>query len=131
MSDKVMNTDINLEQSILGEVHIADEVVAIIAALAASEVEGVASTTGHMSSYIKRDIPKLLGMKNLSKGSKVDIVEGVVTVTLSVSLKYNYNVMEVSGKIQEKVKIAIENMTGLEVADVNIKVTAIDMDNQK
>ena len=110
-----------------GEVKIADEVVAIIAALAATEVEGVASMAGN----ITNELISRLGMKNLSKGVKVDELEGVVTVSLTLNLKYNYSVVEVSGKVQEKVKNAIENMTGLEVADVNIKVAGVEMENQE
>ena len=110
-----------------GEVKIADEVVAIIAALAATEVEGVASMAGN----ITNELISRLGMKNLSKGVKVDVLEGVVTVSLTLNLKYNYSVVEVSGKVQEKVKNALENMTGLEVADVNIKVAGVEMENQE
>ena len=110
-----------------GEVKIADEVVAIIAALAATEVEGVASMAGN----ITNELISRLGMKNLSKGVKVDVLEGEVTVSLTLNLKYNYSVVEVSGKVQEKVKNAIENMTGLEVADVNIKVAGVEMENQE
>lgn len=110
-----------------GEVKIADEVVAIIAALAATEVEGVASMAGN----ITNELISRLGMKNLSKGVKVDVLEGVVTVSLTLNLKYNYSAVEVSGKVQEKVKNAIENMTGLEVADVNIKVAGVEMENQE
>ena len=110
-----------------GEVKIADEVVAIIAALAATEVEGVASMAGN----ITNELISRLGMKNLSKGVKVDVLEGVVTVSLTLNLKYNYSVVEVSGKVQEKVKNAIENMTELEVADVNIKVAGVEMENQE
>ena len=109
-----------------GEVKIADEVVAIIAALAATEVEGVASMAGN----ITNELISRLGMKNLSKGVKVDVLEGVVTVSLTLNLKYNYSVVEVSGKVQEKVKNAIENMTGLEVADVNIKVAGVEMESR-
>lgn len=110
----------------LGEVKIADEVVAIIAALAATEVEGVASMAGN----ITNEVIGRLGIKNLSKGVKVDVLEGVVTVSLALNLKYNYSIMEVTGKVQDKVKSAVENMTGLEVADVNIKVAGIEMENQ-
>ena len=52
-------------------------------------------------------------MKNLSKGVKVDVLEGIVTVSLALNLKYNYSIVEVSARVQEKVKNAIENMTGL------------------
>ena len=107
----------------LGEVKIADEVVAIIAALAATEVEGVASMAGN----ITNDPIARLGMKNLSRGVKVDVLEGIVTVSLALVLKYGYNIMDVSAKIQEKVKAAVENMTGLTVADVNIRIAGVDM----
>lgn len=110
-----------------GEVKIADEVVAIIAALAATEVEGVASMAGN----ITNELVSKLGMKNLSKGVKVDVLGGVATVTLALNLKYNYSIMEISGKVQEKVKNAIENMTGLEVADVNIRVAGVEMDSRE
>ena len=111
------------EEKKIGEVQIADEVVAIIAGLAATEVEGVASMAGN----ITNELISRLGMKNLSKGVKVDVLEGVVTVSLSLNLKYNYSIMDVSAKVQEKVKNAVENMTGLEVADVNIKVAGVEM----
>ena len=110
----------------LGEVKIADEVVAIIAALAATEVDGVASMAGN----ITNEVIGKLGIKNLSKGVKVDVLEGVVTVSLALNLKYDYGIMEVTKKVQEKVKNAVENMTGLEVADVNIKVAGVEMEKQ-
>lgn len=110
-----------------GEIKIADEVVAIIAALAATEVEGVASMAGN----ITNELIGKLGMKNLSKGVKVDVLEGIVTVSLALNLKYNYSIVEVSARVQEKVKNAIENMIGLEVADVNIKVAGVEMESQE
>ena len=95
----------------LGEVQIADEVVAIMAGNAT------------------RELISKLGMKSLSKGVKVDVLEGVVTVALALNLKYGYSIMDVSAKVQEKVKASIENMTGLTVADVNIRVAGVDMEN--
>ena len=115
------------DDSSMGEVKIADEVVAIIAALAATEVEGVASMAGN----ITNELISRLGMKNLSKGVKVDVLEGVVTVSLALKMKYNYSIMDVSAKVQEKVKSAVENMTGLEVADVNVKVAGVEMESQE
>ena len=102
-----------------GEIKIADEVVAIIAALAS------------MAGNITNELIGKLGMKNLSKGVKVDVLEGIVTVSLALNLKYNYSIVEVSARVQEKVKNAIENMTGLEVADVNIKVAGVEMESQE
>ena len=111
------------EDENLGEVKIADEVVAIIAGLAAMEVDGVASMSGNAT----RELISKLGMKSLSKGVKVDVLEGVVTVSLSLNLKYGYSIKEITTKVQEKVKAAIENMTGLEVADVNIRVAGVEV----
>ncbi len=107
----------------IGEVKIADEVVAIIAGLAAMEVDGVASMAGNAT----RELIGRFGMKSLNKGVKVDVLEGIVTVSLALNLKYGYNIREITGKVQEKVKAAIENMTGLEVADVNIRVAGVQM----
>ena len=88
------------------------------------EVDGVSSMAGTST----RDLISKLGKKNLSKGVKVDVLDGVVTVSLSLNLRFGKNIMEVSSRVQEKVKAAIENMTGLEVADVNIKVEGVDED---
>ena len=105
----------------IGEVKIADEVVAIIAGLAAMEVEGVASMAGNAP----RELISKLGMKSLSKGVKVDVLDGIVTVSLTLNLLYGYGIKDISVKVQEKVKSSIENMTGLEVADVNIRVAGV------
>ncbi|MCI8835471.1 MAG: Asp23/Gls24 family envelope stress response protein [Ruminococcus sp.] len=108
----------------LGDVKIADEVVAIIAALAATETDGVSSMAGN----ITNELISKLGKKKLSKGVKVDVLEGVVTVSLALNLKYNYSIVDVTAKVQERVKSAIENMTGLEVADINIRVAGVEME---
>ena len=115
------------EVSGIGEVHIADEVVAIIAGLAATEVEGVAS----MAVNITNELVSKLGMKNLSRGVKVTVLEGVVTVDLTLNIEFGVNILQTSKKVQEKVKTSIENMTGLEVADVNIRIASVDMENEK
>lgn len=107
----------------LGEVQIADEVVAVIAGIAAMEVEGVSSMAGTTT----REIISKLGMKTLSKGVRVDVLEGIVTVSLALNLKFGTNIRTTTMKVQEKVKSAIENMTGLTVADVNIRVAGVDM----
>ncbi len=113
------------EKDKLGEVQIADEVVAIIAGLAATEVEGVDSMAGN----ITNELVGKLGMKNLSKGVKVDVTEEHVSVDLSLNLKYGYNIPEVGEKVQDRVKSAIENMTGLSVLDVNIRIASVNMEN--
>ena len=111
----------------IGEVQIADEVVTSIAGLAATEVDGVASMAGN----ITNELVSKLGMKNLSKGVKVEIVDSVVSVDLTLNIEYGMNILETSKKVQEKVKAAIENMTGLEVADVNIHIASVYMENEK
>ena len=126
MAKDEKNTYTIQNEASLGEVKIADEVVAIIAALAATEVDGVASMAGN----ITNEVIGKLGIKNLSKGVKVDVLEGVVTVSLALNIKYNYSIVDVTGKVQEKVNNAVENLTGLEVADVNIKVAGVEMEKQ-
>lgn len=105
----------------IGEVKIADEVVTVIAGLAATEVDGVASMGGN----ITNELVSKLGVKNLSKGVKVTVLEGVVTVDLTLNIEFGKNILEVSKKVQDKVKSSIENMTGLEVADVNIRIAGV------
>ena len=109
----------------LGDIIIMDEVIAVITGLAAMEVEGVASMAGDAT----RELISKLGIKSLSKGVKVDVIEDVVTVDAALNLKYGYNIKSVSAKVQEKVKVAIENMTGLTVADVNIRVAGIEVNS--
>ena len=112
------------EKEQIGEVQIADEVVAIIAGLAATEVEGVDSLAGNMSN----ELISKLGMKNLSRGVKVDVTEEHVSVHMSLNLKYGVSIPKVCEMVQEKVKNAIENMTGLSVLDVNIKIAGIHVE---
>ncbi len=110
------------EKDTIGEVQIADEVVAIIAGLAATEVEGVDSMAGN----ITNEWVSKLGMKNLSKGVKVEVTEEHVSVDLSLVIKYGYSIPAISEKVQDKVKSAIENMTGLNVLDVNIRIAGVN-----
>ena len=108
----------------LGEVQIADEVVATIAGLAATEVEGVASMAGNVT----KELIGKLGVKNLSKGVKVLVTDNNVDVDLALNIDYGYSIMKVSEKVQDRVKSAIENMTGLEVSMVNIRIMNVNMD---
>lgn len=112
------------ETNPIGSVVIADEVVAIIAGLAATEVEGVAS----MADNISRELVARLGMKNLSKGVRVEILDGEATVYMSLNIRFGYSIPQVSAKVQEKVAAAIENMVGMHVAGVNIKIAAVIVD---
>lgn len=111
----------------VGEVQIADEVVATIAGLAATEVEGVAS----MSSNITNELVSKLGMRNLSKGVKIDVNSNSVSVDLVLTLEYGYSIPNTSKQVQEKVKSAIESMTGLTVSSVNIRISGVNIDKKK
>ncbi len=109
----------------LGSVRIADEVVAIIAGLAATEVEGVAGMSGGFAG----GIAEILGKKNLSKGVKVEVGEKETTVELFIIVKYGSRIPDVAWNIQENVKTAIESMTGLEAAKVNVHIQGVEFDS--
>ena len=110
----------------LGEVKIADEVVAIIAGLAATEVEGVSSMAGN----ITNELVSKLGMKVLSKGVRIAFEDSGIRVDLSIILEYGCSIPEVTAAVQERVKNSIETMTGLKVVDVNIRVADVKIDNE-
>ena len=128
MANEATHTSTIETEGSYGEVKIADEVVAIIAGLAASEVKGVASMAGNVT----RDLIEKLGVKSLSKGVKVQVEDDEVKVAMNINMKYGYNVPDTCTQIQDKVKTAIETMTGLEVTEVNIKIANVVMeDNTK
>lgn len=129
MSETVANrsTHTVYEKAELGEVQIADEVIAIIAGLAATEVKGVASMAGNVTN----ELVAKLGMKNLSKGVKVEVLDNSVSVDLALNLDYGYSIPSVSTTVQEKVKSAIENMTGFTVLEVNIKIAGVNLEPEK
>ena len=112
---------IGADKNGLGSVAIADDVVGMIASLAASEVKGVTALVGN----ITNELMSKVGVKNLTKGTKVDVIDNMVTLDLSVRLEYGYSIPETCRKVQEKVKNAIETMTGLQVADVNIRIASV------
>ena len=115
---------LKIKEDGLGEVQIAEEVITIIAGLAATEVEGVCSMGGN----ITKELVSRLGMKNLSKGVRVEVTEeGKIEVFVTINIAYGYAIPAVSGNVQEKIKAAIENMTGLEVSGVNVRIADVDM----
>ena len=118
---------IQSEDNGVGEIRIADEVVATIAGLSATEVEGVSSMAGNLT----KDLIGRLGVKNLSKGVKIAVDGQDVTVDLALNIAYGYNIVEVSSKVQEKVKGAIENMIGLKAPTVNVHIVSVDMASDK
>ena len=104
-----------------GDIKISDSVVASIAGLAASEIEGVDSLSGNLTN----EIVAKFGIKNNSKGVKLEINQGSVIADIYVNVIYGFSIPDVSAKVQEKVKQAIESMTGLTVVGVNVRVVGI------
>ncbi len=111
----------------VGEVKIADDVVAIIAGLAAADVKGVASLNGNAT----REMIGKLGIKGLGKSIRLKVEGGEFYVWLKVNIRYGYNVPETCEKVQDRVATAIENMTGLRVAEVNVRVNSVVMDKSQ
>lgn len=105
----------------IGTVRIADEVVGTIAGLAATEVNGIAG----MSGGLVGGIAEMLGKKNFSKGVKVEVGEKEAAVDLYIIVEYGVRIPDIALTVQEKVKSAIENMTGLEVVEVNVHVQGV------
>ena len=118
-----LNKTFQIKSDEIGEIRVSEEVVAIIAGLAATEVEGVSSMAGN----ITNEIVSKLGMKNLSKGIFVEVMDEEIKVDVALNIAYGYAIPEISAKVQERVKSSIENMTGLTVAVVNIRIASVDM----
>jgi Uncharacterized protein conserved in bacteria len=108
----------------IGAIKITDEVVAIISGIAATEVPGVAG----MSGGIAGGIAEALGRKNLSKGVKVEAGEKDAKIDLYIIVEYGFRIPDVAWSIQEKVKKAVENMTGLNVLEVNIHIQGVNIE---
>lgn len=109
------------KDSSLGAIRIADEVVSIIAGLAATEVDGIAG----MSGGIAGGIAEMLGRKNFAKGVKVEVGEKEAAVDLYIIVKYGVRIPDIALAVQENVKQAIETMTGLSVVEVNVHVQGV------
>ena len=114
-------THVVYEKDEHGQIVIADEVVAIIAGIAATEVKGVDSMYGGWSG----EIISRMGIRDLSKGVSISIEDGHVSVKLSLNVRYGYSIPDVSRNVQDKVASAIESMTGLSVLDVNIRIAGV------
>ncbi|MCR4763929.1 MAG: Asp23/Gls24 family envelope stress response protein [Lachnospiraceae bacterium] len=119
--DKIGDKSSLIGHGKIGAVKIADDVVAMIAALAALEVDGVSSMAGG----VKSDAVEHLSRSRLSRCVKVTLNQTTVRCDLSIMLEYGYNIPATSSKVQTRVKTAIENMTGLKVAAVNVRISEI------
>jgi uncharacterized alkaline shock family protein YloU len=104
-----------------GHVRIADEVIAVIAGTAALEAEGVAGLAGH----IGENFAERLGRRYLGKGVTIKIEEGAVSIVTEVCVKNGVKIQEVGREVQDKIKNAVETMTGLSVTEVNVSVSAL------
>jgi uncharacterized alkaline shock family protein YloU len=109
-----------------GAVRISEEVVKTIAGMAAIDIKGVAG----MSGGLYGGIAELLGRKNLSKGIKVAVGEKETAIDIYMIMEYGVRVPEVASSIQNKVKDAVESMTGLVVVEVNIHVEGVVFPNE-
>ena len=109
-----------------GSVKISDEVIASIAALAVSEVDGVHS----LSSDFGADIAELFGRKVISKGIKAVFTDSTVDIDVYIVIKYGYVISNVTSEIQQKVLSTIEAMTGIKVNSINVNVVGISFDKK-
>ena len=105
----------------MGTIHISEDVIASIAAVAAVEVEGV----GSLATNLGTDLADLLGKKNLSKGVRLELAEQQVTVDISIMVKYGYAIHEVAKAVQDAVFSSVEDTTGLKVTAVNVHVNGV------
>ena len=119
---------VNSEETATEEIQIADDVISIIAGKAVSEVSGVAGMAGGFAGGISE---VLSGKKNLSKGIKVDVVEKQVKVDVNIIVEYGVRIPDVAFEIQNRVKKAVEAMTGLKVLSVNVHVQGISTTEEK
>lgn len=110
-----------------GQISFADDVVAVIAGLAAIEIDGVVA----MSGGVADGIAEMLGRKNLTRGVKVEVGSSEAAIDLDLIARYGACIPEVARKVQENVKKAVEMMTGLDVVEVNVNVLGISMDEKQ
>ena len=109
-----------------GQIQIADDVIAMIAGTATLEIDGVAGMTGNIT-----DIVEIIGKKNLGKGVKVEVAENTISLDIHIMVKFGYKIHDVSTQVQERVKNAVESMTGLSVSEVNIFVSGVQLEKDK
>jgi len=121
MADNI-NITLNDNKEHEDSIKIADDVIRCIAALAATDIDGVSGMAGSSTD----EIVAMLGRKTLDKGVKMSVNDDVVKLTVSVIIKYGCNIPDVSAKIQDKVRSTIESMTGLTVSEINVNVAGID-----
>ena len=125
--EEILEIEENTEGSNDG-IKIANDVVAVIAGVAVSEVPGVASMSGGFAGGISE---VLSGKKNLSKGIKVDAGEKDVKIDVNIIVEYGSRIPDVAFEIQNRVKKSVENMTGLKVSEVNVHVQGVKTEREE
>ena len=121
--EKEVNQNALTHDQGIGTVQIADDVIAVIVGIAATEVEGIAA----LGDNITNELMNKVGIKNITKGVKVSIVEDRIDVEVSLTVGYGYNIPATCAKVQEKIKNTVENMTGLKVTGVNVRIAGVEM----
>ena len=110
------------------EIKISDDVVSVIAGKAVSEISGVAGMAGGFAGGISEVFS---GKKNLAKGIKVDVEEKEVKIDVNIIVEYGVRIPDVAFEIQNRVKKAVETMTGLNVTNVNVHVQGVNIPEEK
>lgn len=124
-------SDVRLDATSNGTVYFVSDVLATIAGLAVTEVEGVANTVSGSGSFVDMFARKAQSnSKNLTRGIKVDVVGNDVTVNVTIIVEYGSPVPEVAADIQENVKKAIETMTGMNVKSVDVHVQGVSFERE-
>ena len=124
--EKYMEKEAHIQNTDIGNIHISEEVIAVIAGIAATEGPEVYSLVGN----ITNEIVSKIGIKSLSKGIKVDMAEDTVTISVTVNLVYGYNIPKTCQAIQERIIQSVESMTGMSVAEVNVNVNDITTEDK-
>lgn len=124
--EKYMEKEAHIQNTDIGNIHISEEVIAVIAGIAATEGPEVYSLVGN----ITNEIVSKMGIKSLSKGIKVDMAEDTVTISVTVNLVYGYNIPKTCQAIQERIIQSVESMTGMFVAEVNVNVNDITTEDK-
>lgn len=124
--EKYMEKEVHIQNTDIGNIHISEEVIAVIAGIAATEGPEVYSLVGN----ITNEIVSKMGIKSLSKGIKVDMAEDTVTISVTVNLVYGYNIPKTCKAIQERIIQSVESMTGMSVAEVNVNVNDITTEDK-
>ena len=124
--EKYMEKEAHIQNTDIGNIHISEEVIAVIAGIAATEGLEVYSLVGN----ITNEIVSKMGIKSLSKGIRVEMAEDTVTISVTANLVYGYNIPKTCKAIQERIIQSVESMTGMSVAEVNVNVNDITTEDK-